>query len=883
MPLPASLKRVAVAALKKQTKSSNYQLSLAELQRNKKYFNLDASVQRSNAQLTYSASELVEQTSCKQVGLQMYIKTRLQIQSLFTIGQCEGNKEKKDLGTFSDTSYRGQYDKGKEKTLLCSASPWTLALSAVLSFAVFCEGTKENGQQMENLANEEKQRKFRTVIDDLQSDNIESAQGALKYLLVLVQNSDNHEILIKLGIATALVNVLSCSNQEARLLRQVGVEETSSGRICLDRSQIVYILAQLSQSTCSHNALMEANVVASICDLLQDMGWKTSNHSPGTFSWLPEWLSFGRNRNERNKEKNDSSLPKVASTVALSSQESMSSSLLLDLRREDQQKSQMTHSCIQLISHLACNPKFIDKLMQSPVIYPLLDIFQHDEDLITRREALLAVASLAKADSNVFVKSGALSLLTQYSESQDPQLSSYAVGALLNAMKHGDIDTHRQFMKEEGHRKLISICQRKDKAYEQSRIFAVLTLGELFQTEHPKGTIIRQKLLQSGAVDVWKDILLHSHEEDEALLRNVCKVFWLCGQKSASRDIIAKALDDKTVEKLVSFLGKTFSNELSCASLFALSFYVNDEKVKHELAKQEHLIENIVPMLSRSSNVSEVAVSILSSLSTDTASHMQLCKASCLIALLKVPSTPSNSQFIVQLLANLSKNEACRVHVAHEGGLSLLLKFANSKDQTLRQEAARALYNLCRPGVTRTMVVQAGALRTLVSLIASTDDPVTSKYAIGCLSSIAESFENVPRLAELGVASLLVKKLGNTPKPSKEMLRYSVLCIAEMANIMEIHSLLADSGVIPVLLSCCASRDLETQQYALMALCNLSATESVRPLLKQQGATRILGIVLRSAMPLPEIQGMAAAILANLTKGEQNMIHIQPLSPLTAA
>jgi len=904
--LPCSLKRVAVAALKKQTKPS--QLPFAELQRNKNYFISDAL--KSNSQTAYPGLEVIgQQPPCKPAVCNIYNKTKLHF--ILSVAKNQTSMGNKELVGFFERPFRDQYEnKAHEKTLLCSASPWTLALSAVLSFAVFCEGTRQE-EQLGDSAVQEKQSKFRALIDDLQSDNMESAQGALKSLLSLVKDSSNHELLVNLGIATALVNVLSRANEEARRMRQVST--TSSGETnsndnpaCLDTSQIVFILAQLSQSTCSHNALMEANVMSPVCELLQDLGWKISNDSSKTFSWLPQWLSFGKKHEEtknRNKQESDSSIPRVASTVALSSQENVvgspsslyfhderdnnmslsrkSLALSQNPERKDQQKSQITNSCIQLVSHLARNPKCIDRLVESPIIYPLLDIVQHEEeDVITRREALLTVASLAKSNSKIVLKSGALSVLIERAESKDSQLSSYAVGALLNAMKHGDIDIHRQFMKEQGHQKLIQICKTTDKAYEQSRIFAVLVLGELLKTSHPKGAIIRQKLLQSGVIDAWKDILMHSHEEP--LLKNVCKVLWLCGQNATSREVIAKEMDEKTLEKLVLFLDKSFGTELSCASLFALSSFVNDEKVKLELAKQEHLIESIVPLLHLSSNISTAAVSILSSLSSETACQKELCKANCLTALLKVPTTPSNSQCIVQLLANLSKNEACRVNVAHEGGLSLLLKFANSKDETLRKEAARALYNLCRPGVTRTMVVQAGALRTLVSLVASTEDPVTSKYAIGCLSSIAESFENVPRLAELGVAGLLVRKISNTSKPSKEMIRYSVLCIAEMANIMEIHSLLAESGVIPLLLSCCASRDLETQQYALMALCNLSATESVRPLLKQHGANRILGIVLRSAMPLPEIQGMAAAILANL-KGEQNMIHIQPLSPMAAA
>eukprot|EP00871_Galdieria_phlegrea_P005270 jgi/Galph1/5744/GphlegSOOS_G4374.1 len=716
-----------------------------------------------------------------------------------------------------------------------------------------------------------------------------AAQKALETLLSLVYDSKTHDTLVQVGIAPALVKVLSKSNQEARLLRQAHLEEDYSDR-CLDRHKLSILLTELCKSTCTHQPLMEADIISPLIDLLQDMGWRVNNSSgfKRSFSWFPSWTTFSKKQDEKTSYQQipqKSTLSSTSLTVAPSSQEEtmtsrvyevnteqekkryqQNSSLLLNLAKENDVHFDITNLCIQSISSLAKDDKIIDHLVQSPILYPVMDIIQHHVELPTKREAMLIIASLAKAEGNIFLKNGALTLLINYVGDQDSVLNTYATGGLLNLMKHGDIDIHRQFIKAQGHFRLLQLCETVDASNQQSRIYAVLTLAELFKTSHPKASIIRQKLIESGTLRVWKDILVHS--QDDMLLKNVCKAIWLCGQEPQAIMAIGKEIDDKVLNRLTSLLSQSWK----------------EENVQHVLASQENLVVGLVSLLTTKTfndNIPQAAVSILAVLSKENHCHQQLCNAACLSALMKAPATPNISLSLVSILANLSKNDSCRVLVAHEGGLPLLLKFANSKDTEIRREAARALYNLCRPGVSRIMVVQAGGLRTLLSLMSSSDDDaLISKFAIASLASIAESFENVPRLAELGAATLIVRKLQNTKKPTIDTVRYSVLFIAEMANIMEIHSLLAQSGVIPLLLSCCTSRDLETQQYALMALCNLSATEAVRPLIKQSGATRILGIVLRSAMPLPETQGMAAAILANLNKGEQNMIHIQPISAM---
>jgi len=187
-------------------------------------------------------------------------------------------------------------------------------------------------------------------------------------------------------------------------------------------------------------------------------------------------------------------------------------------------------------------------------------------------------------------------------------------------------------------------------------------------------------------------------------------------------------------------------------------------------------------------------------------------------------------------------------------------------------------------GLSKVMVAQKGSLEELVQL-AGCDDSLSRMYAHGALASLGENFEYSMRMADAGAIAPLVKGTRDGGPYS----RSSVLGLAQLTNLTELHTALALGGACNALLtalkraiSASSETGLEEAQYAALAVCNLAGNPTARQEFRRIGALEILSTLSRSTMAPPDIQSIAMAAIRNLTRNENTIAHVQPARPTSA-
>jgi len=270
-----------------------------------------------------------------------------------------------------------------------------------------------------------------------------------------------------------------------------------------------------------------------------------------------------------------------------------------------------------------------------------------------------------------------------------------------------------------------------------------------------------------------------------------------------------------------------------------------------------------------------------------------LCQALYGILQGRLSLSTNEAQILVHTIANLSRIDNAKLDLlGSRGALRILMKLPTlwaqasgnqvqaeviGNNDSLRRELARALFNVSTGGLSRVMAAQAGGVEAAVRL-ATDPDPSVRRYGVRALSLFAEQIENSIRIAQANGLPVLASAVAQR-RTDPETARAALLALAELTNNVDLHPHLLKLGAGTYFAQYATqSVDIESQQYALAALCNLSATPTGRATLQSLGVHRLLsGLALSAAVP-PELAMLANMVVANIVRNEQNVMQTVPFS-----
>ena len=195
---------------------------------------------------------------------------------------------------------------------------------------------------------------------------------------------------------------------------------------------------------------------------------------------------------------------------------------------------------------------------------------------------------------------------------------------------------------------------------------------------------------------------------------------------------------------------------------------------------------------------------------------------------------------IANAFANLATDEDFVHEVVDDGGLEMMISFANEDDDELVCGAIHTIANLADAEEMKHKIVKAGGLDVIIKLLSSKDAMIV-KGATNALANLATEREYQNELIRLGVA----EPLTNLAKKSKnpEIQLRVVIAINNIVSNPDLREPMRAAGVVRPLRSLARSRNPETKREAIEALTELG--ESITGKRKKKTAM-IGGVASRS-------------------------------------
>eukprot|EP01033_Poteriospumella_lacustris_P014828 gene14828-10603_t len=223
-------------------------------------------------------------------------------------------------------------------------------------------------------------------------------------------------------------------------------------------------------------------------------------------------------------------------------------------------------------------------------------------------------------------------------------------------------------------------------------------------------------------------------------------------------------------------------------------------------------------------------------------------------------------QKAARVVWNILVSKENRVLVAKAGAIAPLIRLLGDCDVTVRRTAAGALANMAFNAESKVLIAEAGAIPPLVRLLGD-GDVVVRRCTANALSIIAVNEKNKVLMAQAGAIPPLVRLLSDSDIEVRQQAAGALSNIACYANN---QVLVAEAGGIPQLVHLLGDGNLTVRQQAADALMHITANETNKVLVAEAGAipplVRLLG---DSGVKARE---KAAGALANIAGNAENQV-----------
>jgi len=373
-------------------------------------------------------------------------------------------------------------------------------------------------------------------------------------------------------------------------------------------------------------------------------------------------------------------------------------------------------------------------------------------------------------------------------------------------------ESSRPYLVKEGLKSLLMLCCNDNIRTQREAICALSNLADSLDTHHD---IVKRGVIQKlGKIADCCG--------DSKVIRNVTRFFASISINDLAKD---QMLDHGILSYLMKFSRRTdaATQRYSCLAICNLSLYV---KRKETIVEADGLLRILI-FLSRSSNLEVERCSILS----------------------------------IAALA-LGTKICCKETIANAGALHTILKTMRYPDTEMKQCSSLALNSLvlCNGDYIKIKVKgMEDDLPVIFSLLDAPDDECVHNgvYALG---SMIESAEVRETLVGLGC----IKAITNTmPSASIEVKRACGYLFSVLAESVDYHKEIADSGALEYIVHLAGLVDLECQLYAAFSLVFLASNPDLQGHLVKMGTVRHLVSMMATESEPRHYAGLALLKLAD--------------------
>ncbi|KAK4529383.1 hypothetical protein CCYA_CCYA01G0240 [Cyanidiococcus yangmingshanensis] len=733
------------------------------------------------------------------------------------------------------------------------------------------------------------------LVSAFQGPDRDAAQNAASELARYAAQAGTILELVECGIGEAVVRCLERPDADANL-----------------RTTALEILMEVSRNKQAHERLKETPLLRSLLICLD----RDAGVAPRC-GGLTSGFFYLFNRQRKPVEWTHLNLPLIQHIARIVSNFALSDAIWDTASAPEETRLMKTLRCAFLSTREAKQTQTASQAMQAPI-------------LETERALLLCMANLSRLDIFANAKRNFVPELLEALDSKDPSITQYALAGLKSVAAH--VAMRPLLTSEDALRCLRQAIARDDDP--GLRTMAIRIIIEMASTKlggtTPAIDLRAASRLEKCRVpetllEVLRENLSGRNDpvsEREAVQtelpqRAACRaIAILCSTPGAAGEQLSRSFLLHGADRELLRIAETFEGidrfrppqlAVGAAALDAFAALVQAARTHIQLIARDasFLVRRLAECVPDSDSASRIPtpachslLRLIGQLSEDSdilylLANQGLCQALYSILQGKLSLSSSEAQMLVHTVANLSRIDTAKLDLlGSRGALRLLMRlplfWAQSpasrpqahfigNNEALRRELARAIFNVSTAGLSRVMAAQAGGVEAAVYL-ASDSDTVVRRYGIRALSLFAEQIENSIRIAQANGVPVLASAVANR-RTDPETARAALLALAELTNNVDLHAQLLTLGAGSYFAQYATqSVDIESQQYALAALCNLSATPAGRTTLQNLGVHRLLsGLALSAAVPA-ELAMLANMVVANILRNEQNVMQTVPFS-----
>ncbi|KAL4563450.1 hypothetical protein LXL04_027492 [Taraxacum kok-saghyz] len=177
-----------------------------------------------------------------------------------------------------------------------------------------------------------------------------------------------------------------------------------------------------------------------------------------------------------------------------------------------------------------------------------------------------------------------------------------------------------------------------------------------------------------------------------------------------------------------------------------------------------------------------------------------------------------------------------------EGLVHILMKFLNSKDIEIQEEALKSVATICGFDSYKTILVGTGIISPLIRVLESGSD-LGKEVSTRCLMKVTANSDNAWSVSAHGGASALLKICGSgcDDAAGGELVGLACGVLKNLIGVEEIKRFVVDEGAIPMSIKLVKSKNESSQISAIEFIQVLaSANEFMRGMIVNEGGIRVL-------------------------------------------
>jgi len=481
------------------------------------------------------------------------------------------------------------------------------------------------------------------------------------------------------------------------------------------------------------------------------------------------------------------------------------------------------------LAELSTNEDLHERLVNKGGISTLANLLGTCQDSESQQFAALAIANTASTNSlckEIAKLNDVLESLVAYvgNEAGDPVGRQYCAMALGNLL--ADPENHESIVEMSCISALITMLQNCSDGRElEAGTYAAFAISNI-----ATDCSYHERIVDEGAIELL--VALACCDDEEARRHGLISLRGLCGTKSNRQKMLQKGILDPLI-----LLSRSYDKDIVKEVSIILNCLSSEDENKEEISYRA--MSTLISLL----------------MSGDDNVERHSCCA----------------------VANLLEISDIHLRFIEERGLPPLVSLCSSVDEGCREEAMRALANLSFNLEMGEAMVKENALEPLVKAV----DNDQCRFAALTIANIATHSPTIIQIVQAGAIRPLVSSI-STSGNHVESRRFGALALTNITTCEAFHSIVIEAGAPEALFVLSNSSDIESKQNVAKTLANLSCNVANHELIVDQGGFQPL--IALANDPRQDIHRHAVAAMwgfsAASSKLRRNIVDEGGLGPL---